>query len=361
MLKIIKLKSIEIPKFVEVRGRDWMSFGEDNLFPQKLIELKNSSAIHNTCIEATTDGVCGEGIEGVGEYIVNLQNESLNELYRKIALDYIIFNGFALNIIWNRAGDRIAEIYHLPFDKVRSGKLNEDDVVEEYFYSSNWNNTRKYTPKRYAAYNSTDNKGDDASQIYYFKTYHPGNDIYPLPSYIGALNDIQLDGRIAVYHNNNINNGMSPGLIITFPNGEPSEDEKRKIYNDLNDAFASEKNAGKVFLNFSEGLELAPKLETLTPPNDDYYIQLENRITSRVLTAHRISSPLLLGIRETGTGLGNNANEIEVAYTHFQSVVIQPKQKTINSSLEWILRSYGMNVDIEIIPTKLNFNESIQQ
>lgn len=361
MLKIIKLKSIEIPKFVEVRGRDWMSYGEDNLFPQKLIELKNSSAIHNTCIEATTDGVCGEGIEGVGEYIVNLQNESLNELYRKIALDYIIFNGFALNIIWNRAGDRIAEIYHLPFDKVRSGKLNEDDVVEEYFYSSNWNNTRKYTPKRYAAYNTTDNKGDNASQIYYFKTYHPGNDIYPLPSYIGALNDIQLDGRIAVYHNNNINNGMSPGLIITFPNGEPSEDEKRKIYNDLNDAFASEKNAGKVFLNFSEGLELAPKLETLTPPNDDYYIQLENRITSRVLTAHRISSPLLLGIRETGTGLGNNANEIEVAYTHFQSVVIQPKQKAINSSLEWILRSYGMNVDIEIIPTKLNFNESIQQ
>jgi hypothetical protein len=361
MINIFSFKSIEIPKFVEIRGKDWISFGEDNLFPQKLIELKNSSAIHNTCIESTTDAVCGEGLEAIGDYLVNTNDESLNELYRKIALDYVMFNGFALNIIWNRSGDRIAEIYHIPFDKVRSGKLNEEDVVMEYFYSSNWNNTRKYTPKKYPAYDNTNTKGDNASQIFYFKTYHPGNDIYPLPTYIGALNDIQLDGRISVYHNNNINNGMSPGLIITFPNGIPTDDEKRKIYNDLNDAFASEKNAGKVFLNFSDGLELAPKIETLTPPNDDYYIQLENRISSRVLTAHRISSPLLLGIRETGTGLGNNANEMEVAYTHFLSVVVQPKQKEINKSLQWILRSFGLNVSVQVIPTKLDFNQSIQQ
>ena len=361
MFEVFTFKSIEIPKFVEIRGKEWVAYGEDNMFPTKLIELKNSSAIHNTCIEATTDGVCGEGILAVGDYIINSQNESLDELYKKIALDYIMFNGFALNVIWNRGGDRIAEIYHLPFDKIRSGKMNEEDQVEEYFYSSNWNNTRKYPPKKYPTFNRTDTKGEKSSQVYYFKTYSPGNDIYPLPSYVGALNDIQLDGRISVYHNNNINNGMSPGLIITFPNGEPSDETRRKIYNDLNDAFASEKNAGKVFLNFSDGLELAPKIETLTPPNDDYYIQLENRISSRVLTAHRISSPLLLGIRETGTGLGNNANEIEVAYTHFMSVVVQPKQKEINKSLEWILKSYGLNVKIEIIPTKLNFNESIQQ
>ena len=360
MLKVLNFKSIDIPKFVEIRGKDWVSYGEDNLFPQKLIELKNTSAIHNTCLEATTDGVCGEGIEGIGENIVNLQDESLNELYRKIALDYVMFNGFALNVIWNRSGDRIAELYHLPFDKVRSGKLNEEDIVEDYYYSSNWNNTRKYTPKKYPAYNNTNTKGDFASQIFYFKTYNPGNEIYPLPTYCGGLNDIQLDARISVYHNNNISNGMSPGLIISFPNGDPSDEEKRKIYNDLNDAFSSEKNAGKLFLNFADGLDQLPKIETLTPPNDDYYIQLENRIFSRVITSHRISSPLLIGVRDTGTGLGNNANEIEVAYTHFLSVVVKPKQKEINRILEWILRSYGLNVKINIIPSKLNFNQTIQ-
>lgn len=361
MIEIFSFKSIEIPKFVEVRGKEWVSYGEDNMFPAKLIELKNSSAIHNTCIEATTDAVCGEGVEGIGDDIVNTQSESIDELYRKIALDYVMFNGFAINVIWNRAGDKIAEIYHIPFDKVRSGKLNEDDIVEEYFYSSNWNNTRKYTPKRYPAFNKTDNKGDDSSQIYYFKTYHPGNDIYPLPSYMGALNDIQLDGRISVYHNSNISNGISPGLIITFPAGIPSDDEKRKLHKDLNEAFASETNAGKVFLNFSDGIENAPKIETLTPPNDDYYIQLENRITSRTLTAHRISSPLLLGVRETGTGLGNNAQEMETAFAHFLSVVIEPKQKEINKSLEWVLRSYGYNVKINIIPRKLTFSQTIEQ
>lgn len=355
-LSVIHFSSIEIPKFVEVRGKDWVNFGEDNLYPEKLIELKNSSAIHNTCLDAIYTGIFGEGLKVGGDEFVNTNNETLNDIYQKISIDYSVFGGYALNVIWNKGGDRIAEIYHLPFNKVRSGKLNEEDTVDTYFFSSNWKNTKKYTPIPYPSFSNTDTRGDMSSQIYYYKNYSVGNDIYPLPTYIGAVNDISLDGRISVFHNSNISNGMSPGLIITFPNGEPSEDEKRKLWKDLNEAFASEKNAGKVFLNFTDSPEQAPTFQVLDSPNDDYYITLENRISSRILTSHKISSPLLLGIRDTGTGLGNNANELEVAYAHFMGVVIEPKQKEINKSLNKIVKSFGLNISLEIIPSKIDFN-----
>jgi hypothetical protein len=360
-IKIINLEALDLPQFLEVRGKEWVSYGKDNLYPNKLIELTETSAIHSTAIQAKLDAVIGEGIEGIGNEFVNRQGETLDEVYKKLAYDYLIFGGYALNVVWSKGGDKIAEIYHLDFSKVRSGKLNEEDKVEEYYYSSNWNNTRKYTPQQYKAFDITDTKGDNANQVFYFYEYSPGKDVYPLPDYIASVNDIQLDGRISKFHNANISNGLAPGMLINFPNGEPEPDEMRRLYNDINESFAGEDNAGKVFLTFSEGQELAPQITTIDKMNDDYYVILESRISSRILTAHRITSPLLLGIRDTGTGLGNNANELEVAYTHFLSSVIEPIQKVLNKSLMKVLRGFGYNIQIKIIPSTLDFNKLIKE
>lgn len=356
---VYAFESMPLPTFKEVRGKDWVSFGDNNLYPQDLIELLQTSAIHNTAVQSKTDAVIGEGVAEYGNAVVNSQGMTLNELYEKIAYDKVTFNGYALNIIWNRGGDKVVEVYHLPFANVRSGKMNEEDQVLEYFYSNNWGNTRKYVPKRYAAYSTTDNKGENASQIFYQYDYSPASDIYPLPDYIGAVNDIELDARISRFHNANISNGLSPSLFINMPNGEPEEDTKRQLYRDLIASFSGEDNAGRLMLTFSEGPELAPQIQTIDAANDDYYIILEERITSRILTAHRITSPLLVGIRTTGAGLGSNSEEIEVAYVHFLSTVIQPIQKSINRSLSKVLSAMIPESNgemIQVIPSKMDFN-----
>ena len=41
------------------------------------------------------------------------------------------------------------------------------------------------------------------------------------------------------------------------------------------------------------------------------------------MVAHRITSPMLLGIKDN-TGLGNNAEELQVAYELFKNSVIKP-------------------------------------
>ena len=359
LIHVINLEAINLPEFKEVRGKDWVNFGTRNLFPVKLVELLNTSAIHNTAVQAKLDATIGEGIRVIGNDIVNPNGETLDEVYEKATLDYLVFGGFALNPIWNRAGDKIVELYHLPMANIRSGKLNEDDKVDEYYYSANWENVRKYPPTRYASYSMTDNKGDNASQIFYNFNYSPGLEVYPLPSYMGAVNDIELDARISRFHNANISNGMSPSLFINMPNGMPSPDEQRSMYRDLVDSFSSENNAGRIFLSFSDGAELAPQINAVDSPNDDYYIVLEERITSRILTAHRITSPMLVGIRDGG-GLGNNADELEVAYTHFLSTVIAPIQKVLNKAFQKMTNGLGLSLPVVIEPAKLDFDKTIE-
>lgn len=346
-----KFEALQLPQIRDVRGKDWMFYGTENLYPQTLIDLYNNSAMHHTCVQAIKDGIIGEGIEIIGDEVVNTKGETVDEIFEKISQDYVLFNGYALNVIWNKEGTRIVEMYHLPFNNVRSGKWDEDDNVTEYFYSSDWTNVRKYKPNSYRSFDALDNKGDNASQIYYCYTYTPGNDYYPLPDYVGALNDIQLDGRVSKFHNANISNGLAPSLFLQFRNGIPTPEARRDIYNEIEDTFAGEDKAGRFFLSFSEpGKEL--EVTPIEAANDDYYITLETRISSRILTAHRITSPLLLGIKDA-SGFSSNAEEIRISYDHFEGTVVEPKRKKILSSFGYILRMMGWNITLTVIPNKI--------
>ena len=357
--KVINFSS-ELPQFVEVRSKEWVMYGEKNDFPDYLIELLNTSAMHNTCVRAKIEATIGEGISSENP-IVNSDGELLSDLIEKVAYDKVVFGGYALNILWSKDRESIAEVYHLPFSKVRSGKQDEENKVNNYFFSSNWNNTRKYKPLEYAAFSTTNNKGENANQIYYSFDYNPSADVYPVPDYIGALTDVSLDASISRFHDSNLKNGMHPSLLINFPAGEPEEREKQRLYDDLIDAYTNVENSGKVLLTFSDGPELAPQVQTITQQNDQYYIVVEERLTSRILSAHRISSPLLLGIRTSGgSSLGNNAEELEVSFSHFLSTTIESITKNLSKSLLKVFKFYKEPVDtIDFLPAKLDLIKNI--
>lgn len=340
-----------LPVIKEIRNKDYMFYGEDNLYPEKLIEMYDSSAMHHTCVQAIKDGIFGEGIEIVGDEYINTQGETIDDIFEKITLDYTLFQGYALNVIWNKEGTQIAEMYHLPFANVRSGKKDEEDEVTEYYYSSDWSNLRKYKEMPYRSFDPVDNKGDNASQIFYYFNYTPGNDVYPLPAYVAASNDIVLDAKVSRFHVNNISNGLAPSLFISMRNGIPTPEARRDVYKEIEDTFAGEENAGRFFLSFSDA-DTAPEVTPIDATNDDFYVILEERISSRILTAHRITSPLLLGIKDSA-GFSSNAEEIKVSYAHFEGTVIEPKRKKITNSFGYILKLAGYNVNIKVIPNRI--------
>ncbi len=346
-----QFRAVEVPTIQEVRNKEYMYYGQKNLFPAQLIELYDTSAMHATCIKAITAGIVGDGIEIIGDEYINSKGETIDEIYEKISLDYTLYAGYAINVIWNKERTKISEIYHLPFNNVRSGVPNEEDTVTEYMYSADWANLRKNPYQTYRAFDATDNKGDNASQIYYCYGYTPGNEVYPLPEYVAAMSDISLDAQISRFHANNIANGLAPSMILKFRNGVPSPEERREVYKEIERTFTGTENAGRFFLTFSEpGKEM--EVTPIDSANDDYYLLLEERVSSRILTAHRITSPLLLGIKDS-TGFSSNADEIKVAYAHFEGTVVEPKRKKILSSFGYMLRLAGYNVALNVRPNKL--------
>lgn len=349
--------AMDLPEVKEISNKEWVYFGKKNLYPVQLVNLYNSSAMHRTAIDAKVAAITGEGFKFYGNTIVNSKGETLDAVFEKCATDEQTFGAYALNLIWNRAGDRIVEMYHIPANKIRSGKLDEEDNINEYFYSSDWANVRKYKPVTYRAFDMNDNKGDNASQILYIKGYNPETDYYGLPDYVAALNDIELDARISRFHNANISNGLAPSLAINFRNGIPTEDERQIIYREIEDTFSGENNAGRFFLLFSEPGKEA-QITPIESANDTYYTTLEERVTSRILTAHRITSPLLLGIRDGG-GLGSNKDEIQVAFAHFFSTVCEPVQKRMVKQFQTITTLMGFEIPLEIEQSTIDFDQII--
>lgn len=346
-----QFEAVELPIITEVRGKEWMQFGKKNLFPQELIELYQTSPIHGTAIHAITDGIIGQGIKYYGGEYVNTEGETVDEVFAKIALDYVIFGSYALNLVWNKEGTQVAEIYHLPVANVRTGQETEEGDIDHYYYSSDWSNIRKYKPVAYRAWSPTDNKKDNASQIYYCKDYQPGQEFYGLPSYMSALTDIDLSARISRFHNQNLKNGLNPSMFIQFRAGIPSDEERRDVYRAIEQNFAGEDRAGQFFLSFcrpGEEMQVTP----IESANSDYYVTLSDHVSRNILTSHRVSSPLLLGIKDA-SGFSNNADEIKVAYQHFLSTVIAPKQEKLTKTFGYMLQFAGLNVKLEVEPNEI--------
>ena len=349
-----------MPAFIERAGRRFIEYGDDNLYPQFVASLFYKSAINRTAIQSKLDAVIGQGLrtlEADQEYALNRANprESWNDVFEKASLDYITFGGFSINVIWDQAGESIAEIYHVDFTKVRSGFHDSTDTVEDYYWSSNWSEFRRspFKPRAYKAFDPA--KADEhPSQILYYFDYEPGNLWYPLPSYAGSLNDIQIDIETSKFHISNLANSLNPSLFIGLNNGIPDPSEREEIYDELMMAYRGSENAGKAFIAFSQDKEHAPDIIPIPSANDNYYVNLESRVTTRILTGHRITSPLLLGLyHQGGGGLGSNKDEIEVAYAHFISTVVKPIQKSMLRVFNNLFSYYGYTSSLFIEPNKL--------
>lgn len=332
-------------------------YGEGNEFPQYIIELFNKSSINGTAIIAKRDGIIGDGLTAEDESILeyaNKEGESWNDIFKKVALDRALFGGFALEVIWSNDRTKIAEVYHVDFSYLRAHKMNERGIVPGYYISSEFQNRGRlrinpddltYIPR----FNKLDRTSP--SQIIYTGGYRPGMRYYPLPDYHAGLNIIALDSEIDNFHKNNIKNGLAPSLsITTFTNAD--NEERGIIEQQLRDAYAGSDNAGSLIYMDVANKEEAPII-TPIPQNgaDGYYTTVNDMVVQKILTAHRITSPMILGIKTEGQ-LGGRTEMLE-AYTHFQKTVIEPMQSDILSVFEDIFKVNGVDTTLGVVTTRI--------
>jgi len=325
-----------IPSFEEkITQKPYVLFGENNLQPQHSIDMYNFSSINRACINSVVSGVVGKDllIDGKEGFTLMNSTETLYDLYKKTALDYVIHGGIALNTIKRKDGEGISEIYHMDFSKVRSGKVDDFDYVKDYFYSADWSDIRKYKPIQIPSFNLD---GEGNSQIYYSFPYQPNQKYYPLPYWIGGRIPVQIDIEIMNLELNNIQNGYFPSLAISLNNGVPDDEERDMIYRHLEEKYSSGNNAGKMFLNFSDSKENEPTFTTITPNNNaDLFNSLNEIVQSKIIQSHGITKPDLLGIKTAGQ-LGTKQEIIE-GYEHFLKTNVIPKQQYLIREFEKLL------------------------
>jgi len=334
----LQLSQIKLPESKELITTNckWVRFGDDNHFDYFLQTLKDGAPLHNAILTSKIQQAFAEGLvfdDDRGNLNMKLflshcnSEESLNDLYYKLLSDLIVFGAFYVEVIWDASG-KLASLYHLPYCNIRSGRINpETHRVEEYFYCEDWFKVYQigYTPIK--VYN-TDNR--TGRQIFAYRDYQAFRKYYTLPDYISALDFIAMEREVGNYGLSLLRNQFSSTAVINFRNGIPDEEKQQEIKRRVQDQLCGTDNAGKLLVTFSPDGDSSPEINTIQSGDAaEQYIQLQNTILQNVLSGHRVVSPLLVGIRGDGQGLGNNANEIETAHQLFYSSVIKPYQDKV--------------------------------
>ena len=373
---VVDISDKVLPIFTEKLNKEWVSYGDDNLFPLELITLYNKSGIHNAIIKSKVNMMLGDGLiqdENTvigGEYSertdIFIKNpnpyDNMDEIFRKCSLDFELFGLAYVEVIWSKDKKSIAEIYHIDASKIRWGRFGEENRLETLYYSRDWSNYRKliYTPIEVPVFSDINRGG---RQILPIITYSPGQDYYAYPDYVGALKWIEIDCEISNFHFNNLKNGMSPSIFFGFPVGATTEEERQKIEDKIIQKYRGTTNSGKFILAFydAEG-ENKPEVQILEQTNADKQYDLLNKTTlQQILVGHKVVNENLVGIATPGK-LGS-AKEVLENYELYYNMVIKGQQKVILDAFNEIMLVNGMN-DIEIVqntPISINFSENIMK
>ena len=358
-----RVESVNLASYVPKSYRegtqgDWVNYGDDNLYPQYLVDLYHASPTHNALCTTIAMMIFGEGFEpaDLNAKLLAAQWDLDSEL-RKCAIDLKIQNGFALEVNWSLDRTTIANISHLPFENVRSGFCDENEVVDWYYYSRDWMDKRQ-EPTPIARFNP-ETKNEYPTQILYMKPFSVGSYYYPKPDYIGAINYIELEKEISVFHINNIKNGLSPSFAIHFKNGIPSDEERRMIRRDIENQAAGAQNAGKFWMTFSDEPDRAPTIEPFALSDADKQYQfLSEETTAKIMIGHRVTNPQMFGVMVAGK-LGGGS-EMEASAELFDQQVVQPFRMILEDAVETLLNASGVTPTLlEEVEAKNNLSEHV--
>ena len=364
----VDLSTSTAPLVQEVRGKDYIEYGDANgewrnLYPQFLIDLYYSSSITAAIVNATAEMISAEDLvitdeeDRDEEARVKLQNfmnnangnETLHEVLKKVAFDFKLQGAFALNIVWSKDRTQIAEIYHIPVEKIRCERPDEFGKTRGYYVSGDWANTRTNKPYRVPAFNVNDRTS--ANQILYTGLYSPNMNSYYTADYISCNNWSLIDSKVSEYHLQNVSNSFSGSFMISFANGIPTAEERRQIEQSITDKFTGT-NAGKFVLTFSDDKSRVPEITPISPSDlDKQYLALQELLTSNILAGHRVTSKTLMGLDSTN-GFSSNADELLNASNFYLNTVVMPFQEQILKVLHKIFQVNNMDMPVQFVQLK---------
>ena len=337
-ISIVNLSAYTSPVIQENKKNDFIEYGSDNNYFQYLIDRYLYSATNNAIITGVTNMIYGKGIDALdsnkkpNEY-AQMRSIIKGDMLKKVALERKMLGMAAMQVVMEKG--KVKTLDHFPMHTLRAEKCNDKGEIEAWYYYPDWTKKKpSEQPKRIPAFGF--GNGNEV-EIYVIKPYVSGFHYYTPIDYSGALPYSVLEEEIGDYLINDVQNGFSGTKVINFNNGIPSEEMRDKIKRDVLSKLTGSRGE-KVIVAFNANAESKTTVEDC-PLNDApaHYEYLSKECFEKLIVGHRVTSPMLLGIRDTGGGLGNNADEIKTATLLFDNIVIKPYQLEIIEALDEVL------------------------
>jgi len=334
------------PKFSEKRGSGIVNFGDDNTYPSFLNELYLESPKHGAIIKSKSTYVFGNGFSG------ELPNanpyETWNDILRNCVLDFEKFGGYYFQIVWSKSG-MIAGVYYLKFHKVRTNADNTGFwVKDEWDFNKQLSAKDKAKERFYSAFDVNDRQG---TQILFVKGIGEQNDVYPLPSYIQAINYIDADRLMSRHILGMAKDGFVASKLINFNEGEPTAEQKQAIEKGLEKKFTG--SEGKKFMvSFNKNPANAVTVADLgsSQLTKEDFTNVNNLIQQEIFASHQVTSPMLFGIKTEGQ-LGGRT-ELRDAYEIFKNTYVNERQQIHEEIFTGLFMLSGISQPAKIVPTE---------
>tara|TARA_R110000803_G_scaffold1816_3_gene5969 strand:+ start:2222 stop:3487 length:1266 start_codon:yes stop_codon:yes gene_type:complete len=365
-LNLINLSAYDMPKAIEDKQKDYVAYGEDNDYYAFLIQQFLQSATNNAAIKSISDLIYGKGIAIEGSEIDSKEVKELRSVIghrclKKIILERKMLGQAAMQVIYNKAGNdrKVVKIKHFPIHTLRPEKMDAEGVINCYYYHPDWLNKR---PSDKLTKIPTFGNSKEAVELMIIKPYVSGYSYFSPVGYSGALPYCELENEIADYLLNEAKNSFSGTKVINFNNGVPSAEERNQITRDVKNKLTGSRGQ-KVIVAFGESADNQVTVDDISL-NDapSHYEYLANEAMHKILVGHRVTSPMLLGIKDGGNGLASNSDEIMVASQLFNSTVIRTFQDEVLDSLEEILELNGEVPELVFVTSQpIEFTEENQE
>jgi hypothetical protein len=346
-LHIVNLASYNRPKISEDKNRDWVEYGDDNDYYSYLIDLYTNSTTNHSIINGISNMIYGKGLDALDSSKKPDEYASMRSIFsdsclRKVVLDLKLLGEGSFQVLYQKGN--VVKAEHFPRQTLRAEKCNEDGQIEAYYYHHDWAKVKRSDkPQRIAAFGF--GNGNEP-EIKIVKKYVSGYDYYCPVDYQGGLAYAELESEVADYLINDVQNGFSGTKVVNFNNGVPDREKQMQIKSDVMRKLTGARGE-KVIIAFNNNAESKTTVDDI-PLNDapQHYEYLSNECSAKLIVAHRVTSPLLLGIRTENNGLGSNADEIKTAALLFDNITIKPYQDLLTDCMDDILAVNGISLKL---------------
>ena len=347
-LRIVNLSTYTSPAVKEVKGQNFVSYGDDNNYFQYLIDRYNGSPTNNAIINGVSEMIYGKGLDATDsnrkpDAYAQMMTLFTPDCTRKVVYDLKLMGQCALQVIYSKDRSKIVKLEHIPVETLRAEKCNDKGEIEAYYYHYDWSKYKRSDAlTRIPAFGTS----KEGLEIMYIKPYRAGFKYYSPVDYQGGTQYAELEEEISNYHLNNIMNGLAPSMLINFNNGTPDPEQRELIERRIYEKFSGSSNAGKFILAFNDNAETAATIEPiqLSDAHNQYQF-LSDESSRKILVSHRVVSPMLLGIKDN-TGLGNNADELKTATILMDNTVIRPFQRLLIENFDKILAYNNISLNL---------------